>query len=582
MRAVRSGAVIVAALCSARTASAGRGVHRAVRQHLRAHPGGDLRAPRLHQRDVSQRRGAGGRSRSVAGGRLGQSDRRPGAERVDRAVSRPRARGAGQQEAQPAVAQPRRRDAAVALAGAAAADAARRACRRSAPTSSSWCNCGSSTARRATASCPAPASWSTPACRRPKPLKIEPLPPPPPGVGVQIRAPRQVLPPQSERETCFVSYYDVTDQVPAEFRGPGGDHLPLQARRRPPGSAQPSRRRLRLPGATPIDDPVWGPFTCQGGARDGQPCAPKERDACGADAICASPPRAGGGVHRLRPRRRGHRHRRGEPVQHHGQRRRRHRGHLRRSAAAGHPGVELARLQRHRHAGDARHVGQLRVRRAGRAAAPARALRRRLGDRQDERAGLRRRRKSATTTCCRPTSRVLELTSHTHKRGKRFRVFEGDFRCQRRRARRASRARRSRPTPVFPVPDLCAGAPCVSRRPPRAGDCNGDHAVSIDELIAAVNIALNRAAPRACPDADADGSGSVTVAELIARRRRRARAALRDPRREPALHQPDLRRSARPVVQPAAPLRRIAIEPRRSARSPTVRCTTTASPTPTR
>src|SRR6185369_13890981 len=57
----------------------------------------------------------------------------------------------------------------------------------------------------------------------PQPIKVKPLAPPPPGRGVQLRAPQQALAPSSERETCSVSYYDVSDQVPAEFRGPNGD-----------------------------------------------------------------------------------------------------------------------------------------------------------------------------------------------------------------------------------------------------------------------------------------------------------------------------------------------------------------------
>ncbi|MFN8641567.1 MAG: hypothetical protein U0802_07890 [Candidatus Binatia bacterium] len=54
----------------------------------------------------------------------------------------------------------------------------------------------------------------------PEPLETKPLDPPPAGVGVQLRAPRQVLAPHSEREVCFVTYYDLTDQVPPPFRAP--------------------------------------------------------------------------------------------------------------------------------------------------------------------------------------------------------------------------------------------------------------------------------------------------------------------------------------------------------------------------
>ena len=34
--------------------------------------------------------------------------------------------------------------------------------------------------------------------------------------------PKWILQPHSESEVCFASYYDVTDQVPAEFHGANG------------------------------------------------------------------------------------------------------------------------------------------------------------------------------------------------------------------------------------------------------------------------------------------------------------------------------------------------------------------------
>ena len=40
--------------------------------------------------------------------------------------------------------------------------------------------------------------------------------------------------------------------------------------------------------------------------------------------------------------------------------------------------------------------------------------------------------------------------------------------------------------------------------------------VSINELIAAVNIALGNSSPDVCANADADGDGTVRINELIA------------------------------------------------------------------
>jgi hypothetical protein len=47
------------------------------------------------------------------------------------------------------------------------------------------------------------------------------------------------------------------------------------------------------------------------------------------------------------------------------------------------------------------------------------------------------------------------------------------------------------------------------------GDCNGDGAVSINELLLAVNIALGNVAPATCPAADRNNDGVVMVNELI-------------------------------------------------------------------
>jgi len=47
------------------------------------------------------------------------------------------------------------------------------------------------------------------------------------------------------------------------------------------------------------------------------------------------------------------------------------------------------------------------------------------------------------------------------------------------------------------------------------GDCNRDGQVTIEEIVTAVNIALQLADSGVCPQADADGNGDVTVDEII-------------------------------------------------------------------
>jgi hypothetical protein len=111
----------------------------------------------------------------------------------------------------------------------------------------------------------------------PEPLHIEPLPPPEPGKGLQIRAPQQVLDPKSERETCFVSYYDFTGQVPEESLGPNGDVMRVRSIE---GRQDPLSHHvavLNYTGTTSIDSTVWGPFACRGGDRNGDACEPTSR-----------------------------------------------------------------------------------------------------------------------------------------------------------------------------------------------------------------------------------------------------------------------------------------------------------------
>jgi hypothetical protein len=59
-------------------------------------------------------------------------------------------------------------------------------------------------------------------------------------------------------------------------------------------------------------------------------------------------------------------------------------------------------------------------------------------------------------------------------------------------------------TSATPTP---TGASCT-------GDCNGDHVVSIDELITGVNIALGTQSAGACP-ALQNADGEVDIARLI-------------------------------------------------------------------
>jgi len=349
----------------------------------------------------------------------------------------------------------------------------------------------------------------------PQPIKVKPLPPPPPGLGVQLRAPHQTLPPNSEREVCFVSYYDVSDQVPEEFRSPDGNRFRYKIA---DARQDPLSHHAVVDvyfGRAAINDPVWGSFTCKGGARDGQSCQPTDLTSCGADGACASPPvqatacigygpgdasigvgeqslfssmgSAGvdpnQGIYAEAPLR----------------------GILVWNSHAFNLTATPASLDMWLNfffAAPAEQEHQLErftdISAIGRMSVPPYAI--------DE-------------VCQRyvvPDGvRLVDLSSHTHKRGKRFRIFAGDFHCQGG-AFADQPCSPFGPDPGLPVRDLCGGAPCQARRVPQVGDCDHNRAVSIDELVTGLSISLGRANLHECDDFDRNADNAVTVDELLA------------------------------------------------------------------
>ena len=65
------------------------------------------------------------------------------------------------------------------------------------------------------------------------------------------------------------------------------------------------------------------------------------------------------------------------------------------------------------------------------------------------------------------------------------------------------------------LPTLALAALAGVARADCAGDCDGNGAVAINELILGVSIALGSTDVSACPAIDADGHGDVTINELI-------------------------------------------------------------------
>lgn len=124
----------------------------------------------------------------------------------------------------------------------------------------------------------------------PEPLQIRPPAAPAPGTGVQLHMVPWVVPAKSESEVCFAAYYDVTDQVPAEFRGEDGRTFRFNQQL---ATQDPLSHHL-VPqfykGEYPPDDPSWGPYTCRGGANDGQACNPLDVGVCGPQSDCTTTP----------------------------------------------------------------------------------------------------------------------------------------------------------------------------------------------------------------------------------------------------------------------------------------------------
>lgn len=348
----------------------------------------------------------------------------------------------------------------------------------------------------------------------PEPLQTKPLDPPAPGTGVQLRAPRQVLLPHTEREMCFVTYYDFTDQVPDEFRGPNGDTMRfkrIDARQDPL-----SHHAVVIPytGPTGIHDPIWGPYTCGGGTRDGQACEPTDLHSCGDDGVCASKLMPAVGCIGFGP---------GDASIGFGN------DSLFNTMAAGLGSVEgvydeaplKGLLVWNSHAFNVtEEAGKLDI-----------WVNLTFADQAEQRFPLERFTDviqgftllnvppfTAREICARfvvpPHSNIIELSSHNHHRGKRFRTFEGAFGCE------------GGPTPGVPcsplgtddglgLVDPCAGTPCSSPQPPRAGDCNRDLQVGVDEIVLGVSIALGEAPLANCPHFDANGDGKVGIGELL-------------------------------------------------------------------
>lgn len=138
----------------------------------------------------------------------------------------------------------------------------------------------------------------------PSPNKIPPLPPPPADKGIQIISGGWTLPAESEDEVCYVTYYDLTDEVPESVRLPcpeayGGPTRECFAYSsmllaQDPQSHHSIVESYIPPSNSPEQwDPkneVWKDWQCLDGVNDGMPCDPTMEGMCGEGATCATAP----------------------------------------------------------------------------------------------------------------------------------------------------------------------------------------------------------------------------------------------------------------------------------------------------
>jgi hypothetical protein len=345
----------------------------------------------------------------------------------------------------------------------------------------------------------------------PQPIEIKPLPPPAPGTGVQITMPRWFLGPHSEREICFASYYDITEQVPPELRLPDGTfRYKYHQTRQDPLSHHMVPILYR--GSTLPTSPVWGAWQCRGGAHDGDACDPLNTTACG-EGVCGSEPANSVGCIGYGP---------GD-------------GGIGFSEA----GISITQQTAEEFPYPPGVYGSLPMKglilwsshafnltdEPGRLEAWLNFVFAHPEEEQtpatqifDASAVFKMDAPAfKTDEPCNihvfpPDARVFELSSHMHKHGKRWRTFLGAFTC----ASGPAAGQACSPFGYdFVSPDVCAGAPCTSTARLHVGDCDLDGSVTVDELITSVGVALGTTSIDACREADADGDWEVSIDEII-------------------------------------------------------------------
>lgn len=349
------------------------------------------------------------------------------------------------------------------------------------------------------------------ACLPPaKPIEIAPLDPPEPGTGVQIKMPRWTVPANSEDEACFSSYVDLTDQIPDQYLvGDGTFFAANFAQIRQDPLSHHIIVSYYTGDAAP-DDPAWGPYRCRGGDKVGEACEPTDLGFCGEGSLCGSDPKSGAVCAGFGP----------TDAQTRGFR---------------FAGVQEASAQTEFPAGTFRpvpvkgviiwnsHVFNL-TDEDGKSEAwlnfefaePEEQLFALNNVFNTERIFSMSVPPFEVQELCNhnlypQNTRIYELNSHTHQRGKRFTIFEGRYECQ----AGPRRGRACNPMPDEGMPDQCPNSECTAIKATDSADCDLDGFSKVNDLVTCVNISLDTEDLGSCPSADPNGDGKVSIAELV-------------------------------------------------------------------
>jgi len=137
-----------------------------------------------------------------------------------------------------------------------------------------------------------------------QPNKIPPPPAPDADKGIQFFSGGWSLPAESENEVCFVTYHDYSDRVPDRvklpcpdaFGGPSRECFAYESillAQDPQSHHSIVESYIPAPGNDHEWDPkneVWKNWQCLNGPKDGQACDPTDAGECGELSVCATAP----------------------------------------------------------------------------------------------------------------------------------------------------------------------------------------------------------------------------------------------------------------------------------------------------